>query len=219
MNRFIGVLCLVLALVAQDDKALTDRVSEANKLYQDNNTEGALEIYLEELKTRPTNSHLWYNAGNAYFKQKKFGEAREAYINSMSFTDTLNMANVNYNIGNTYMLESKLDTAISYYKRALELNDTDEDAKYNLELARAILKEKSKKEKQQQNQQDQQQKQPEPSEYAKKLYEQAKALAKEYKFGEALAVMQQGLKQDPTVNAFKQFMDKLTSVSKILGGK
>jgi tetratricopeptide (TPR) repeat protein len=217
--KFCILLFFLASLAfAQDDPVLSKEVAKANKLLQENKVDDALEIYKEQLTNHPANSYLWYNIGNALFKKKQYAEARDSYVRSMSFTDTLSLANVNYNIGNTYLFESKLDTAITYYKRSLELNDKDEDAKYNLELARAILKEKAKKEKQKQsNQSQQKQEQQQPSEFAKKLFEQSKLLAKEYKFKEALGLLEQGLKQDPTINVYKQYIEKLKSVVSILG--
>ena len=212
------ILLVLLSFSFSQEKKVVDQVAKANKLLkEDNSPEKALSIYQEELKTNPDNPYLWYNTGNAYFKQKKFAEARSAYENALNFKDTLSLSQTNYNIGNTYLYESKLDTAISYYVKALELNDKDEDAKYNLELARAILKEKAKKEKKQNKQQQKDQKKQEASEYAKKLFEEAKELAKQFRFKEALDLMNRGLRQDPTVAAFKNFIEKLTSIVKILG--
>ncbi|MCK5032980.1 MAG: tetratricopeptide repeat protein, partial [Calditrichia bacterium] len=62
------------------------------------------------------------------------------------------------NIGNTYFKQDKLQESIESYITSLNLKPDDNDAKYNLELARAKLKELADKQ-QQQPQQNQQQQQ------------------------------------------------------------
>jgi tetratricopeptide (TPR) repeat protein len=62
-----------------------------------------------------------------------------------------------YNIGNSYFKQDKLQESIEAYKKALDLNPNDQDAKYNLELARAKLKESAQKQQQQPQQSPKQQ--------------------------------------------------------------
>jgi hypothetical protein len=64
-----------------------------------------------------------------------------------------------YNIGNSFFKQDKLQESIEAYKKALDINPNDRDAKYNLELARAKLKESSEKQQQQPQQNSQQQQQ------------------------------------------------------------
>jgi hypothetical protein len=62
-----------------------------------------------------------------------------------------------YNIGNAYFKQDKLQESIQSYIKALDINPDDRDAKYNLELARAKLKEMADKQQQQPQQSGQQQ--------------------------------------------------------------
>ena len=209
-------LYLILILFSfsfSQNKELSEAVDLANKLYDQENYQEAFKEYSNLLKSYPNNEYLLYNLGNTQFKMKNYAEARESYIRSFNFTDTLSLSELNYNIGNTYLFESKVDTAISYYKRALELNDKDKDAKWNLELAQAIMKEKSKKEQQQQENNDKKNK---PSKFAKELFERAKKLAEQFNFKEAAALMNKGLQQDPSVQAFQNFITSLNKVVEIL---
>ncbi|MCB0278771.1 MAG: tetratricopeptide repeat protein [Calditrichaeota bacterium] len=212
--RFILLFTLIAIGFAQDHNEIVDLLKKGNTEFGNQQYDKAREFYQEGIVKDPNNPNLWFNMGNVYFQQKQYADARSAYFKALDFKDTLNLSRTNYNVGNTFMFESKLDTAITYYKRALELNPNDDDAKYNLELARSILKEKSKKEQQEQQQQQDQKKQ-EPSEYAKKLYQQALELVKEYKFNEALDLMNRGLKTDPTVAAFNEFIKKLDNIVKL----
>ncbi len=52
----------------------------------------------------------------------------------------------------------------------------------------------------------------EPSEYAKELYELAKDLVSLRKYKDALDLMLEGEKKDPTVAAYKEFMKRIGEV-------
>ncbi len=106
---------------------------------------------------------------------------------------------------------NKLKESAAAYQQALRLNPGDEDAKYNLEYVRARLQQQE----QQQQDKDQQKKKIEPSEYAKKLRQQAQELIEEYRYAEALKLMQDGLKRDETVAAYQSFIDRLNDVVEI----
>ena len=49
---------------------------------------------------------------------------------------------------------------------------------------------------------------------AQLIMKKADELVEQYKFDEALSVMQQGLKEDPSLKAKKEYMDKLDVVTK-----
>jgi Ca-activated chloride channel homolog len=218
MIKFSVYLLLSISILfgQNDHNKMVDLLKSGNKLVEGQQYDQAMNDYQQAIKESPNNPNLWYNIGNVNFHKKQYADARSAYYKALEYTDSLDLAKTNYNIGNTYMYESKLDTAISYYKKALELNPSDEDAKYNLELARAILKEKSKKEKQEQKQDEKEQKKQEPSDFAKKLLEKAKKLVEEFKFIEAYELLQRGIKTDPTVASFSDFIKKLENVTKVL---
>jgi len=121
-----------------------------------------------------------------------------------------------YNIGNCYFQQNKLKESIEAYKKALELKPDDYQAKYNLELARAKLKEMADKQQQQPNQQN---KNIEPSEFAKKLKEQAEKLVDQRRYNDAYQLMMDGLKKDKTVAAFRNFIQRIKDVVDILGSQ
>lgn len=69
---FIALLFFSLNLFAQSPEQL---MNEANKLYQQQNYEQAIEIYNKVLSQGYESSVLYYNLGNAYFKEGKLGYA------------------------------------------------------------------------------------------------------------------------------------------------
>lgn len=215
MKKIMIIFTSLAYLFSQN---VADMVENANKFVNEGKLNDALKLYEEVIEIDGSNSVVWYNLGNAYFKAENFAKARECYFNALNFREVNDLSEVNYNIGNTYLRESKPDTAIQYYKKSLELNDKDDEAKYNMELARAIIKEKAKKEKKQQgkDQKKKKQKPPEPSEFAKKKFKEAMEMVGKGMFREALDLLTRAKKTDPTVAAFQKVMKNMEDVLNIL---
>lgn len=165
--------------------------------------------FQEALKTDPGNAEIHYNLGAAQFKQENYESALESLKKALLTNDVTLQQHTWYNTGNVHAKMEKHKEAIDAYKKALELNPDDIDAKYNLELVRAKLKEQSDK---QQQEQQQQQEQPKPSEYAKQLKAQAENLVSMELYPEAYDLMNKGLQRDNTVSAFQQFIDRIKTV-------
>ncbi len=213
----ISVLILLMIGIALPD-SIRGKIKKGNELYAQGKYEEALAAYQDALLDDPLNEIALFDQGNAYYKMKKYKEAIDAYQKIVGSKDLNLSAKAFYNIGNAYFQQNKLKESIEAYKKALELNPNDKDAKYNLELARAKLKEMAQKQKQQQNQQNKQ-KPVQPSEFAKKLKAQAEKLVDEHKYKEAYQLMMNGLKKDPTVAAFQGFIKRIKDVIDILGAR
>ena len=108
-----------------------------------------------------------------------------------------------------------LQGALEDYKQTIRLNPDDDQARYNLMYARALLpipevekeKQKEKQKKQDKN---------EESAFVKKTYEQVMKLIEENKFKEAHTLMQSASQQDPGMQKYQKLMQKLEVLSKIL---
>ena len=90
-----------------------------------------------------TNDNVAYNLGNAYYKEKAYDKALEAYqhVKEPSF-----LPQTLHNMGNLYAQLHQNDQAIAAYESALKLKE-DEDTRFNLEL----LKKEQKKQDQKQD--------------------------------------------------------------------
>ena len=100
--------------------------------------------------------------------------------------------------------KNKLEAAVADFKSSIKSNPNNEEARYNYELLKRLLNEQ---EQQQNNDED-----IEPSEYAKKLKEQADRLVEQFLYEKALGLMQKGLQEDKTVAAYNSFIGKLNDV-------
>ena len=75
----------------------------------------------------------WQAAAEAYSKSE-FAKAVELYENTLNTSNE--SAKVYYNIGNCYYKMNKIAPAILNYERAILLNPGDNDARFNLEIAK-----------------------------------------------------------------------------------
>jgi tetratricopeptide (TPR) repeat protein len=209
---------IVLILLALTTLLLADvnqgKIKKGIEAYEKEQWDEALNSFQDALLDDPENPRLLFNVGSVQYQKQKYEEALQSFEKSLLTKDVRLQKSVYYNIGNTYYQLNKYQESIQAYKKALDLDPTDQDAKYNLELVRAKLKEMADK----QQQQNQQQQQIEPSEYAKQLKAQADALVAQRFYKEAYKLMEQGLQSDPTVAAFQTFINRLKDVVDIEEG-
>lgn len=165
-NKIKYIIIMILAplgLLAQDAKS---HIRSGNKLYKAGDFAGA-EV---EYKKADNENELAYisafNKGSALFKQDRFEEAKSAFEKALSVGQTKKeKANAAYNLGNTHLAQQKPSEAVEAYKNTLKLNPSDEQARYNLSLAKQMLQQqqqqqqqnKDNKEEDNKNQQQQQQ--------------------------------------------------------------
>ncbi len=121
----------------------------------------ALNHFQEALLDDPTNPLLHFNLADALYKKQRYEESVKEFEKALSTSDPRLQEQAYYNLGNAYYQLQLYQQSIQAYKKALELDPNDLDAKHNLELVRAKLKEMAQKHQQnpsaQQNQQQQQQ--------------------------------------------------------------
>ena len=111
----------------------------------------ALAAYQDALLEDPESPELHFNIGNVLYKGERYGEAMEKYRRALSSDDITFPEKVHYNMGNAQFRQGQWGEAIASYKEALKLAPDDMDAKFNLELAQAKLKEQNQQQQQQQD--------------------------------------------------------------------
>ena len=151
------LLMFMTGPVASDDHI--DAVEKGNQAYSEQDYKTALEQYHVAETEIPESPELEYNVAGALYQQGKYEEALDKFTRSLNSTDIGLEGRGHYNIGNTHYRMGDYQKAILSYENALNINPDDVDAKFNLELARKMLKEQIKPEEQEQDQQQQQQEQ------------------------------------------------------------
>ena len=147
---------------------------------------------------------IYLNIANAYFHQNDTSNAEQFYSRVLSSSDDRLRSRAYQQMGVLHKQKNKMKEAMNDFKAALKSNPNNEEARYNYELLKKILDE--------QQQQENNNEHIEPSEYAKRLKEQADKLAKQFLYEQALSLMQQGLQEDETVAAYNGFITKLNEV-------
>ncbi len=217
-NKISIILILLFALGSTSVWADLNRskVKAGVKAFDESQYDKSLQHFQDALLDDPENPLGHYNVAEALYKNKKYEEALTSYEKSLNSQDITLREKAFYNLGNTHYQMNKYQEAIQNYIKALELDPNDQDAKHNLELVRAKLKEMADKQPMQNQQQNSQNDQNvEPSEYAKEIKKQADELVAQRKYREALKLMTDLLKNDKTAMAYSQYTKRLGDVTEI----
>jgi Ca-activated chloride channel family protein len=158
----ISATAVILMMFSVNATAQTVRshVSKGNSVYNKGRYIDAEVEYKKALEKDPKSKEAQFNLGNSYYKQQRFDEAMREHGNvGVAMKSAEEQAETYYNIGNSLYCTNKFQEAVEAYKKSLRLNPNDEDARYNLQMAREKLKQQQNKDKQKEQKQDQQQNQ------------------------------------------------------------
>lgn len=146
----ILILILFLMSICGVAEAQTERslIRDGNRSYDSKKFDDAEVNYRKALEQNNEMLHGPFNLGDALYKQDRFDEAAEQYrIAAAKASDSNVKSEALHNLGNALLKNQKFPESIASYKEALKLNPKDAETKYNLEYAKAMLKQQ-----QQQNQ-------------------------------------------------------------------
>lgn len=158
-KRQAGWACVLLLGCAVGAVAgdVVESVRLGNAAFRQQQYSDALEQYQIAETEIPESPELDYNIAGVLHHQEKYEEAIDKYNRALNSQDMLLHTRSLFNLGNTYYRMGDFPNAITYFQKALEADPDDLDAKFNLELARKMLKDNMQPEKQEQQQQQQQQ--------------------------------------------------------------
>ncbi|WP_425639346.1 hypothetical protein ACPUEN_06755 [Algoriphagus yeomjeoni] len=151
---------------------------------------------------------LDYNLGLSNQFAEKVDEAA-GYYDKASIAPNKMLASFAYNQGGVLLGDKKeYEPALSKFKSALIQNPNNEVARYNYELLARWLQRDEERKNEDQNK-------PEPSEFAKRKKAEADRLVEQFRFKDALNLMNEARLQDETVDAYKDFMTSLQEITEI----
>ncbi len=160
----------VLSFVSAAQSA---KITEGNSEYEKNRFRNAESAYRKALEKDQKMFEGNFNLGNALYKQNKFEEASQQFLNASVCRQTPEAMNKSlYNMGNSFLKAEKYKESVEAYKKALKLNPDDEDARYNLSYALQKLKEQQQKNQEQNKNQQKQDKQDKQNQQDKKNQQQ-----------------------------------------------
>jgi len=121
---------------------------EGNELYQQEKYTDASVLFKKALEKSSTYKKASYNLGNALYQQKNFKEAVPQYeVSAKGTEDKFTKAESFHNIGNAAMEQKQYQQAVDAYKNSLRNNPNDDETRYNLAVAKELLKKEKEKEK------------------------------------------------------------------------
>lgn len=122
-------------------KASRDLTWEANKELSDNNFQQAEADYRRAISKSEENVVAPYNLGNAYYEKETYTEAFGRFKQAGELaTAKPDKHKAFHNMGNVFMKNKEYAKAVEAYKEALRNTPTDEETRYNLALAKELLK-------------------------------------------------------------------------------
>jgi len=163
-------------------------------------------VLIEEFQL--VSEYLDFNLGLSYHYASQPEEAAANFDKASQSIDE-RLASFAFNQGGV-VLGNKQDyeAALSKFQSALIQNPLNEEARYNYELLARWLKRDEERKNKDENT-------PEPSEFVKRKKADADRLVEQFKFKEALTLMEAALAQDETVAAYQDFMTSLKDVVEI----
>jgi tetratricopeptide (TPR) repeat protein len=205
---------------------------QAAKAYEDGDYDAALQKYAEAQLDHPGSQALAYDMGNAQYRKKRYDDAIASYKKALQGSDAALAASAYYNLGNAHFRKGEFAIqggkqegiedyreAMAHYKKSLEIRPGNRDAKRNIEVVQARIKELLERQKQDQKQQGNPQKPPEPSEEAKRVLARAMQLTQQRRYSEAKTLLEDLIQKDRTAAAFQPYVQRLDDVLKILRGE
>lgn len=123
------------------DKEEKELIRQGNDFYNEQNFVEAEVRYKKALEKNPGYEKANYNLGNAVYQQNRYKDALPMYeLTSKMSENAIDKAESFHNMGNSYMKQKQYAQAIEAYKNTLRNNSKDDETRYNLALAKKLLK-------------------------------------------------------------------------------
>lgn len=208
----VSRLALVLLLFGLLGDTGGERGRAGNAFYEQGRYADAVAAYRDGLAalkdtTGATYAALQNNLGAALLRQQEYRAAAQALRRARRAapTDTARVRAL-VNAGAAAAGRGAIGAALRHYRAALVLDPTHEAARHNYEYLK----------RQQAGQRDgADQERVSPSPYARQLKQKAEALVARRRYAEAAALMEEGLRQDSTVRAYRDFIGRLSDITQI----
>lgn len=153
----IGVFAQEEDLKAKEKSLRTSKnyTWEANKKLSEDDFISAEADYRIAISESPENAAASFNLGNAYYNKETYAEAFGRFKEAGESASTKgDKHNAYHNMGNVFMKRKDYAKAVEAYKEALRNDPTDEETRYNLALAKELLKKDEENKDQNQDDQD-----------------------------------------------------------------
>ena len=141
---FFGCLNIVFGQEKSPEQLVREAredVRNGNKLYNQLKFDEAEISYKKALSKNPNYPKATYNLGNSIYQQNRSKEAVSQFeLVEKTFEEKISKAEAYHNMGNSFMNEKQYDKAVEAYKNSMRNNSKDDETRYNLALAKELLK-------------------------------------------------------------------------------
>jgi hypothetical protein len=216
----LAALILLASLFANDPlriSKINKAKSQAKEAFNSGDYKTAIEKYrllIDSLGVKE--EALTLNLANAYYLANDTASAFPMYQQLTESIDKTITSKANQQLGVMTNKRGKPEEALNYFKQAVKSDPFNEDARYDYEMLKKKLDEKNKKDQEQKkDDKNKDQKKEEPSEFAKRLKEQADRLVAQKRYDEAYGLMVDGLKKDKTVSTYQDYINRIKDVRDI----
>lgn len=188
---------------------LNTAIKTAERSYAEANYEKSVADHLVLVNDFEYKSpELSFDLGLSHHYSEKPDEAQTWYDQVIQSPNKL-LVSFAFNQGGVIIGNKKeYQAALSKFQSALIKDPTNEQARHNYELLARWLQRDEERKNQDQNK-------PEPSEFAKRQKAAADRLLEQFRFKDALTIMQEALAQDETVAAYQDYITTLQEVVEI----
>lgn len=145
-NIFVLLFSVVVAFAQNKEAEKIKKESnqytyKANQALQENSFASAEAEYRKAISKDGENATAKYNLGNAYYQNESYEQAFNRYKQASEVALTKAEKHSAYhNMGNIFMKNKEYEKAVQAYKNALRNNPKDDETRYNLALAKDMLK-------------------------------------------------------------------------------
>ncbi|MEQ9167410.1 MAG: tetratricopeptide repeat protein [Fulvivirga sp.] len=151
MKYIIGILLVVTAFGNIGDIA---KVNSLKKKAKEAYTNGEYQVALQHYKflvdsMNVVDDNIKLNMANAYYQLKDTTNAINNYSDLLASNNKTVRSVANQQTGIIKNKQKKYEEALDHFKEALKADPTNEDARYNFELLKKVLKEKEEQQKNQ----------------------------------------------------------------------
>lgn len=135
----LGRWLITLVLLAGCSANVQLQNNAGNVAFRTGDYENSINLYQSALIADPQNAAVYFNLALAYEALGDNARAVVAYEQAILRGSSTEQAAAHFNLGNLFFRNQQLQAAITAYQNALRLDSQNSDARYNLELALALL--------------------------------------------------------------------------------
>lgn len=161
------MVCSAGILLAQAQSA-NSMIRSGNKAFEKGVMEKAMEAYQQALQKDAGNPKATFNMGAAEYENKQYDKAEQHFRESLEqLKEPEQLSNAWYNTGNSLYRQEKFKESMEAYQQALRNDPTNENARYNLLMAKKKWQQQQDQQQQQNDNSNQQQPPPPPGDQDK----------------------------------------------------